>query len=334
MKILKILILRLSSIGDIIHTLPSLYLLKKYLPNSFISWVSDKEPSSLIRNNILLDKIFIFNDFPRTIFSDYNILTELKSIEWDIIIDYHFFFKTLILRSFLFGKVYTFSYHDVYNFEEYINYKFSNVAINCSMVENKTNKFLNLTKGVLQDILKIDINTEIDKNKFTICENNLINYNKNKKIISLCPNCSELNRIWKIQNWINLIKELIKLNDFEILLIGLDFTEVGNNIKKIIDNSKFKNRVTILPKMSLVDTASILTQSSIFIGHDSCILHIANFLNVNTIGIYGPTCGKWNCSYYKNCRVLQGKTKFKRYRNHFDKECINQVLVKDVLNLI
>lgn len=51
---MKILIVKLSSIGDVIHTLPVLPAIRRALPNSQISWVVERRAAEILRDNPLL----------------------------------------------------------------------------------------------------------------------------------------------------------------------------------------------------------------------------------------------------------------------------------------
>jgi heptosyltransferase I len=53
----KILIVKLSSIGDVIHTLPVLSAIKTALPNAEVSWIVEKGSAELLRNNELLTNL-------------------------------------------------------------------------------------------------------------------------------------------------------------------------------------------------------------------------------------------------------------------------------------
>jgi heptosyltransferase I len=53
----KILIVKLSSIGDVIHTLPVLSAIKTALPKAEVSWIVEKGSAELLRNNALLENL-------------------------------------------------------------------------------------------------------------------------------------------------------------------------------------------------------------------------------------------------------------------------------------
>src|SRR5215212_5254590 len=54
---LRILIVKLGSIGDIVHTLPALAALRAGLPQAEISWVVERKSSEILKDNPLLDRL-------------------------------------------------------------------------------------------------------------------------------------------------------------------------------------------------------------------------------------------------------------------------------------
>ena len=54
---MKILIVKLSSIGDIVHTLPALAAIRRALPAAEISWVAERRAAEILRHNQFLDQI-------------------------------------------------------------------------------------------------------------------------------------------------------------------------------------------------------------------------------------------------------------------------------------
>ena len=56
---LKILIIRLSAIGDTIHTLPMVNALRKTYPDAQIDWLVEDKAAMFVENNPLLDNVSI-----------------------------------------------------------------------------------------------------------------------------------------------------------------------------------------------------------------------------------------------------------------------------------
>jgi lipopolysaccharide heptosyltransferase I len=54
---MRILIVKLGSIGDIVHTLPALAAMRSALPGSEISWVVERRSSEILKDNPLLDRL-------------------------------------------------------------------------------------------------------------------------------------------------------------------------------------------------------------------------------------------------------------------------------------
>jgi ADP-heptose:LPS heptosyltransferase len=52
-----ILLVKLSSIGDVVHTLPAAALLRQALPDARISWVVDRRASALIKESPVIDQL-------------------------------------------------------------------------------------------------------------------------------------------------------------------------------------------------------------------------------------------------------------------------------------
>src|SRR4030095_11709454 len=54
---MRILIVKLGSIGDIVHTLPALAAIRKALPDAEISWVVEQRAAEILRDNPILDRL-------------------------------------------------------------------------------------------------------------------------------------------------------------------------------------------------------------------------------------------------------------------------------------
>ena len=55
----RILIVKLGSIGDVVHTLPSLAAIRNALPRSEISWVVEHGAAEILRDNPILDRLIV-----------------------------------------------------------------------------------------------------------------------------------------------------------------------------------------------------------------------------------------------------------------------------------
>jgi ADP-heptose:LPS heptosyltransferase len=101
----RILIVRLSAIGDVIRTLPAVHLIRKELPESYLGWVMESVPHSLVEKHPEIDRFFIFpkkqiqqaiknGDFKeaKRLVKDFS--AELKAERFEIAIDMQNLFKS------------------------------------------------------------------------------------------------------------------------------------------------------------------------------------------------------------------------------------------------
>ena len=58
---MKIAIVKLSSLGDIVHSMVILQFIKKNYPNSIIDWVVEKRFQDVLQNNPHINKIHTVN---------------------------------------------------------------------------------------------------------------------------------------------------------------------------------------------------------------------------------------------------------------------------------
>ena len=58
---MKILIVKLGSIGDIVHTLPALAAIRRSLPDAEITWVAEERSAEILRQNPMIDHLVEVN---------------------------------------------------------------------------------------------------------------------------------------------------------------------------------------------------------------------------------------------------------------------------------
>ncbi len=100
---LKILIIRFSSIGDIVLTTPVIRCLKKQLPGVELHYLTKKSFEPILAGNPYLDKIHFLKASLR------ETIAEMQSQKFDLIIDLHRNLRTLIIKTALGRPAYSFN---------------------------------------------------------------------------------------------------------------------------------------------------------------------------------------------------------------------------------
>jgi heptosyltransferase I len=112
---MNILLIKLSAIGDVIHTLPALAALRKLYPGAHITWVIEEASSDLIMGHPYLDHVIIsyrkqwINDLKqyrigKPLNEIKSFLSELRSRPYDLVIDLHGLFKSAVIVLLSAGK--------------------------------------------------------------------------------------------------------------------------------------------------------------------------------------------------------------------------------------
>lgn len=110
-----------------------------------------------------------------------------------------------------------------------------------------------------------------------------------RKIISIAPFASNQIKNWDIRNYSILIDSLIKYFNFQIVVLG---DKNCYEINKSNDNVRLIN---LAGKTTLAESYSIISKSSLFIGNDSGLFHLAKSKNIPRIGLIGG--GAYNIVY-------------------------------------
>jgi heptosyltransferase-2 len=108
---MKFLVIRFSSIGDIVLTTPVVRCLKKQLPNLELHYLIKPQFKTVMEHNPYIDKIHVLQ-------KDWNqMIEELRAEKFDYIIDLHHNLRTLRVKKDL--KVPAFSFNKL-NIEKLI----------------------------------------------------------------------------------------------------------------------------------------------------------------------------------------------------------------------
>ena len=58
---MRILIVKLGSIGDVVHTLPALALLRRAMPGARVTWVVERSAAEILRDNPIVDRLVVID---------------------------------------------------------------------------------------------------------------------------------------------------------------------------------------------------------------------------------------------------------------------------------
>ncbi|HUH64832.1 MAG TPA: glycosyltransferase family 9 protein, partial [Syntrophales bacterium] len=112
---MNILIVKLSAVGDVIHTLPSLAALRKLYPEANITWVVENGSSDLLSGHPHLNRLIVSHRkqwiedikkgrFAKAASEIRAFIRELRKYPYDLVIDFHGLMKSAVLVLLSSGK--------------------------------------------------------------------------------------------------------------------------------------------------------------------------------------------------------------------------------------
>ncbi|UCD70737.1 MAG: glycosyltransferase family 9 protein [Syntrophobacterales bacterium] len=304
----RILIIRLSAIGDVVRALPAVNALRDRFPTAHIAWVSEEKARDVLTYQPEIDETIVFQrnrwkkgilnplTFLRTIGEVYRFVKELRSKNWDIALDFHGIFKSGLI-SYISGAKERVGFGRGYCREW--NHLFHN-----RKVRPKSNRISRFERNfVLLSSLGLDggrrdVDLQVSQEDVDYVNHFFQNQCPvmSGPLIAIHPGTSSKTsyKRWAPTNYSELADRLM-----DELKTSVLFTW-GPGEKPMVDEIRTRMRgdSMVAPKThSLKQLAEIFRRCSLYIGSDTGPMHIASLVRTPVVGIYGPTDPIVNAPY-------------------------------------
>ena len=312
----KILIIRFSSIGDIVLTTPIIRCAKKQLKGTEIHFVTKEAFKSVLIHNPNIDKLYTFKEDVSELYD------QLKVENYDVLIDLHKNLRSLRLKQKL--KVKSFSFNKL-NIQKFLAVKLKQI--------NKL-PAMHIVDRYFETIAPLGVKNDGEALDYFIHENekvdvtSLLMSNSQKKYVALVVGGSYYTK--KIP--LNKLAEICNTVKLPIIVLG------GKEDKVIADElqKKFPQIINTCGQYSINQSASIIKQAEWIITSDTGMMHIASAYNKKIISVWGNTIPEFGMAPYLpnnenkilevkglNCRPCS-KLGYKRCpKKHF--KCMNEI---------
>ncbi len=283
---MKVLILRFSSIGDIVLTTPVVRTLKTQLDHAQIHYATKIQYQDVLAANPYIDKLHLLNE------SLTDLIQELKREKFDFIVDLHHNLRTFRIKSALGVK--SFSYNKL-NIEKWlmVNFKINKLP-NFHIVDRYMETLQSL--GIKMDALGLDyfipekdeVPTEWLPSEFQ------------KEYVVYAIGAQHATKKLPLNRMVELCD---RINKPLILLGGKEDFETGEEIARFFErtpkNSGNEPMLIQMNKKALVynacgkfninQSASVVKKSMYVFTHDTGIMHIAAAFKKEIFSIWGNT---------------------------------------------
>lgn len=311
-KLPRILIIRLSSIGDVLQASPVARELRKAFPSAYISWLIESKAQEVIQGNSHLDKVFVWprkewndeakktGDYLALVRKNLALVKQIRKEQFQISIDLHG-----MLRSGLLGYLSNAKYRLCLPNPPEPAEHFANIKVQTENFPTVFSRYFSVLKefGIHKAEPEMEMPLSLCDKQFAMefmAKHSL----KERSFFILNPATSQPNKCWPADNFAKLGDMLTETYGFPILIFGAQSDYPLT--KKILAGMRHKP-IDVTGLVNLKQLGAITEQARTFISGDTGPLYIAQALRTPTVAIFGPTNADYYSTGRKNHISIQGR---------------------------
>lgn len=305
----RILIVRLSAIGDVIRTLPAVHLIRREFPEAYLGWAVESLSYNLIEGHTEIDKFFVFPkkqiqqaikraDFKeaKRLIDDFR--AELKAEGFEIALDMQNLFKSGMV-TLLSGAKTRIGYGlSREGSKFFLTHRITPPYKSHQMMQFvdwqlELVKRLGVEGGPVQFVLPDYTPEEGTVNQF------LYEYGIKGDYFCLAPGTSWPNKSWTPAGMAGLADRLSRYG--KVLLIG---SESDRKIADQVLELAQTNPIDTIGRFNLRELAVLLRKARLYAGGDTGPMHLAVAVGTQVVAWFGPTSPKVHGPYQEEAVVF------------------------------
>ena len=289
----RVLVVKTSSLGDVIHSLPALTDAVRSIPDIQFDWVVEQSFAEVPRWHPAVDRVIPvavrrWRKHPIQAWRSgewAEFKQQISRCDYDVVIDAQGLLKSAWLTRYAGGVRYGLDKHSA---REPMASRFYHQPIHVPKKQHAVERVRQLFAKALGYTLDEQIG-----------EYNLSFQSERQKIVVLLHGTTWASKHWPESSWIELRHLLLEAGYQVVLPWGND--EEKARAKRIAGDSIAE----VLPKMSLTELAELLSASAGCISVDTGLGHLAAAVDTPTLALFGPTNSALTGFYGKNQQSLQ-----------------------------
>jgi ADP-heptose:LPS heptosyltransferase len=263
----KILIIRFSSIGDIVLTTPVIRCVKKQIQNAEVHFLTKSKFLEIVTNNPYIDKIITIDN------SIDEVLKVLKKQNYDYVIDLHNNLRTLKLKKTLAKTSFSFPKLNIQKWI-YVNFKINKLP-NIHIVDR-----------YFKAVEKLNVVNDLQPCDYYLSDSDFFDVKKQFKIDKFMTIALGA-QFYTKRIPLSLLIKIVENKNLPIVFLGdLNDKKIGD---ELINNFPDKTLINLCGSLSLNQSASVLKQSELLLTGDTGLMHIASAFQIKTISVWGNT---------------------------------------------
>jgi lipopolysaccharide heptosyltransferase II len=271
----KILIVRLSSLGDILLTTPMIRSIQRKFPDKKIHFLLRSEYENALLNNHYLEKTFLFSRIDE---ENKKLIKDLRKEKYDLIVDLQNNIRSALVCNKLRVKTVKFNKRDTA--------KFLLVKFKINLLKNAPIMPVRYAE-LFEDF-------ELDDEGLDLITLNAPSplFDPNKKYIGFAPGSRHFTKMWPNEYYIQLGR-MLNADGYTIALFGgKDDRLVCAEIATKIDSIDLSN------KNDLLQTSADMKKCSGIVCNDSGMMHTACAADIKVLAIFGSTVKEFGFTPY------------------------------------
>ncbi|HPG41170.1 MAG TPA: lipopolysaccharide heptosyltransferase II [bacterium] len=279
----RILIIRLSSIGDIILATPVPRNLKNKFPAVELDFIVKKQFAALLHGNPYIDHILPLDtgggrrELAR-------LKNQLQARNYDLVVDIHNNLRSHYLKAGLPGIKVTYK---KYAFRRFLLVKFGwNLFRTIIPV---TRRYLDslATFGITDDRLGPQVfidPTTLQRMDKLLQDKGL---ETTRPVICMAPGAGFFTKRWPVEYFTQIAECCIKVLNAQIVLLGN--TQDQQLTRQIIIQLADKSALDLAGTLEIMETAAVMNRADLVVSNDSGLMHLAAALKKKTVAVFGST---------------------------------------------
>lgn len=290
---LKIIIIRLSSMGDIVLTTKLIRNIKSNFPSSNLDFVASDEYLDCLNYNPYIDNILVYQKNNNS--NHLEIRNYISKSNYDLIIDLQKSHRSKFITQNSNSKI---VYFDKRRLFKYL-LVYPKIKLKSQIkpiAELYCDTLISSYENVIIDNKGLEFWFENEKEyKETIINNP----QKNKLRIAIAPAAHFKTKQWLPENFIELIELLNKKLRTEIYLLG------GKQDYELCEMiAQRTGAINYAGKLSIIESAIKIDASDLLITNDTGLMHIGSARQIPTVVFYGSTTPDLGFIPYKNKNII------------------------------
>jgi heptosyltransferase I len=279
----KILIVKPSSLGDVVHSLPFLNAMKTCFPEAEIHWVIAKGLEGLLDGNPMIKRLWIINkDAWKKIANAKNTVTEIKFLfkelkteKFDLVVDLQGLLRSGIITSATRAPV-RIGFQEAREGSRF----FYTHKVKGGKDIHAVDRYLKIASFLGCDVSRVSFSFSLESS--STFNSQLLTLNLPKAYAVLVPGAR-----WKTKKWPpEKFGELASRLPVQSVVVGSKADKDSADL--IVSLSKGK-AISLAGKTRLKELIAVMRKAKFVISNDSGPMHIAAALGIPVYAIFGPT---------------------------------------------